>query len=112
VKKLQSTALRRNFGLAFERLEVWSFNPWRRYSLFLILFLSSFFIGSSLGAINGVLALMDPVGAFISVFILELMIRFRRNLLLSDKHMFGLNLLDMIRIGLTYGLLLEGFKLL
>ena len=111
-RKFQSTSFHKSFGKAFDRLESWAVNPWRRYSLLLIFLLIGFFLGSSIGMINGVLALMDPVGAFLTVLIIEIMVRFRRNSQLRDKQLFSLNLVDVLRIGLLYGLLLEGFKLL
>ena len=37
----------------------------------MIIFLVGFLIGSSLGMINGVLALMDPIGAFVVLIFLE-----------------------------------------
>ncbi len=110
--KLQSTALQRNFGHAFERLELWAVNPWRRYSLFLIILLIGFLIGSSIGTINGVLALMDPIGAFFVVLILELMVRARRRWPTNQRSHISLKIIDLARFGLLYGLLLEGFKLL
>ena len=111
-QKLQLTRLHQSIGLALERLEQWAKNPWRRYSLLLIVLLASFLIGSSIGMINGVLALMDPVGAFFTVVILEVMVRIRRQWPLINRRQITCQLLDYTRIGLLYGLLLEGFKLL
>ncbi len=110
--KAQSTTLNRNFGKAIERLDIWALNPWRRYSLFLIVLLSGFWLGSSIGVINGVLAFMDPIGAFFVVLVLELMVRIRRYLPLSSRTGITLQIVDIARIGLLYGLLTEGFKLL
>ena len=112
IKKLQYTGLYRNLGLVINRLEGWAVNPWRRISLLLIILFSSFLIGSSIGMINGVLALMDPIGAFFTVLILELMIRVRGVWALKKKSQIVGQIIDMARIGLLYGLLLEGFKLL
>ncbi len=111
-QKLQSTSFRKSLGLAIERLELWAFNPWRRYSFLLIIILVGFFLGSSVGTINGALALMDPVGAFIIVLILEVMIRLRRTGLFRSGGSFSTKIIDSFRMGLLYGLLLEGFKLL
>ncbi len=105
------TSLHRNFGQFLERLENWAVNPWRRYSLFLIVLLTGFLIGSSIGMLNGVLALMDPVGAFFTVLFLEILVRIRRNWPSSRKGRISLQIIDMARIGLIYGLLMEGFKL-
>ncbi len=109
--KPQSTRLNQNISQALLRLENWSLNPWRRYSLFLITLLTGFFLGSSVGAINGVLALMDPVGALVIVLILELMIRLRRVPASAKPLTISIQIIDMVRIGLLYGLLTEGFKL-
>ena len=111
-KKLQSTRLRRNLGEAIQRLEEWSVNPWRRLSLLLIVLLAAFAIGSSIGMINGVLAVMDPVGALITVLLMELMVRIRRGWPDSRRGSVTRELLDFSRIGILYGLLHEGFKLL
>ena len=110
--KFQDTRLHRNIGRALERLDLWAVNPWRRISLLIIVLLSAFLIGSSIGMLNGVLALMDPVGAFIVLVIWEMMVRIRRKWVNSKYSPLSLQLLDMARIGLLYGLLLEGFKLL
>ena len=110
--KLQSTTFHRSIGKGFERLEEWAINPWRRYSLLLITLLLGFFLGSSIGTINGALALMDPVGALVTVLILEVMVRLRRNPAFKKSNSLLLVLIDFARIGLLYGLLLDGFKLL
>ena len=110
--RLQSTSLHRSFGLAGERLELWAVNPWRKASLLVIVVLAAFLIGSAVGTISGALDLMDPVGALITVVAWEAMVRLRRYWQPSDSSALGRQLLDMARIGLLYGLLLEGFKLL
>ena len=90
----------------------WAANPWRRYSLLVIIFLIGFFIGSSLGMINGVLALMDPVGALITLLFLEILIKARFIFLEAKKPIILVRVFDMFRIGLAYGLISEGLKLL
>lgn len=109
--RIQSTRLHKGIGLIIERLETWALNPWRRFSLFVIAFLGSFLLGSSLGALNGALSLMDPIGAFLVVLFLECLVRLRRVWFSSQGFLFTKQVVDMIRIGLLYGLLLEGFKL-
>ena len=110
-KKLQETSLNKNLGRALERLELWAINPWRKFSLLLIVLLIGFWIGSSIGLINGALNLMDPVGAFFTVLLLEMMIRLRRRFLPGSDNKVVLNVIDIARIGVLYGLLIEGFKL-
>jgi len=80
--------------------------------LLAIIFSIGFFIGSSLGMINGVLALMDPVGALITLIFLELLIKARFMFLKSKKPIILIRVFDMFRIGLAYGLISEGLKLL
>lgn len=94
------------------RLERWAENPWRRLSLQLIILLLSFSIGGAVGSITGALAQLDPIGALVCVATLELAIRLRGPLLRRSDQRLGLHLLDMARIGLLYGLLLDGFKLM
>ena len=111
-KRMQKTVLYRSSAKIIDRLERWAANPWRRYSLLLIIFLIGFFIGSSLGMINGVLALMDPVGALITLIFLELLIKARFFFLKSKKPIILIRVFDMFRIGMAYGLFSEGLKLL
>ena len=110
--RMQKTFLYKSSVNIVDRLENWAVNPWRRYSLLLIIFLVGFLIGSSLGMINGVLALMDPVGAFIALIFLEILVKSRFIFLKSKKPIILVRVLDMLRLGLTYGLFSEGLKLL
>ena len=90
----------------------WSANPWRKYSIVLLMFFIGYFFGSSLGMISAVYNLMDPVGALISVLIIEILINIRR-VLFSDKNKrFFLLIIDFLRIGLMYGFFTESLKLL
>ena len=90
----------------------WAANPWRRYSVVLIMFFVGYFFGSSLGMISAVYNLMDPVGALISVLLIEILINIRR-VLFSDKNKrFFLLIIDFLRIGLMYGFFTESLKLL
>ena len=70
----------------FNSLSRWAVNPWRRYSLALTVILTGYFFGSSLGMISAVVELIDPVGAFLSVSFIEILIQFRRSLRLSLIH--------------------------
>ena len=110
--RMQKTVLYKSSAMVVDRLANWAANPWRRYSLLVIIFLMGFFIGSSLGMINGVLALMDPVGALITLIFLELMIKSRFFFLRSKKPIILIRVIDMFRIGIAYGLFSEGLKLL
>ncbi len=110
--RMQKTFLYKSSAKIVDRLANWAVNPWRRYSFLVIIFLIGFFIGSSLGMINGVLALMDPVGAFVALIFLEILIKARFIFLKSKNPIIIVRVFDMFRIGLTYGLFSEGLKLL
>jgi len=110
--RLQKTRLHISIGEATARFDQWAVNPWRKASLMLIALGASFTLGNSIGAIAGALNLMDPVAALITVGIWEVMVRTRRHWARDKQKHLGRDLLDMSRIGLLYGLLLEGFKLL
>ena len=110
--RIQKTVLYKSSTKIVERLANWAANPWRRYSLLIIIFLMGFLIGSSLGMINGVLALMDPVGAFFALVFLEILVKARFVFLKSNKPIILVRVFDMFRIGLAYGLFSEGLKLL
>ncbi len=110
--KMQKTVLYKSSAKLIDKLANWAANPWRRYSLLIIIFLIGFLIGSSLGMINGVLALMDPVGAFFTLIFLEILIQARFIFFRSNKPIILIRIIDMFRIGITYGLFSEALKLL
>ena len=96
----------------FDSLSKWAVNPWRRYSLALTIILSGYFLGSSLGMISAVVELMDPVGAFLSVLFIEILIQFRRQFKFDKEKKLLLLLIDSLRLGLFYGFFTESLKLL
>ncbi len=108
----QNTRFQTNIAEAGTRLRDWSLNPWRKLSLLLLTFLISFLIGVGLGSITGALDLLDLVAAVICVIVLELSVRVRGVLRQEPGGRLPLHVMDMARMGLLYGLLLEGFKLL
>ena len=95
-----------------QTLTIWANNPWRRYSISLIVLLVGYFLGSSLGMVSAVIELMDPVAAFFSVVFIEILIVLRRNFRLERKRKFLVLLLDYLRLGLFYGFFTESLKLL
>ena len=95
-----------------QTLSIWANNPWRRYSLSLIILLIGYFLGSSLGMVSAVVELMDPVAAFISVVFIEILIVLRRSFRFERKKKFLVLLLDSLRLGLFYGFFTESLKLL
>ena len=95
-----------------QTLSFWANNPWRRYSISLIILLIGYFLGSSLGMVSAVVELMDPVAAFLSVVFIEILIVIRRNFRFEKKKKFLVLLLDSLRLGLFYGFFTESLKLL
>jgi len=67
-------------------------------------------IGASVGALAGAMSFLDPLAALLFVVLAELAIRARKPLLRKGGDKLLLGLMDMARMGLVYGLLLEGFK--
>ena len=109
--RMQKTFLYKSSGKIIDRLANWAANPWRRYSLLLIIFLLGFLIGSAIGMISGADNLMDPVGAFFILIFLELLIKSRFSFLKMKKPIILIRVIDMFRIGITYGLVSEALKL-
>ena len=108
----QRTRLQRSLGGAWPQLEQWASNPWRRLSLLLIVLLGAFVLGNAIGTLTGARAFLDPVAALLCVVLIEIAIRLRGPLRRRPGDRLGLELVDMTRMGFSYGLLLEGFKLL
>ena len=96
----------------FESLSQWATNPWRRYSLALTVILTGYFFGSSLGMISAVIELIDPIGAFLSVSFIEILIQFRRRFCSDRRRKLLVLLIDSLRLGLFYGFFTESLKLL
>ena len=112
VFKPQKTKFQRLVIENFDSLSQLAVNPWRRYSLALTVVLTGYFFGSSLGMISAVVELIDPVGAFLSVLFIEILIQFRRRLRFDKRKKFLVLLIDSLRLGLFYGFFTESLKLL
>ena len=112
VFKPQKTKFQRLVIENFDSLSQWAVNPWRRYSLALTVVLTGYFFGSSLGMISAVIEIIDPVGAFLSVFFIEILILFRRRLRFDNRKKLLVLLVDCLRLGLFYGFFTESLKLL
>ena len=108
----QNTKFQRLIIENFDSLSQWAVNPWRRYSLALSVFLTGYFFGSSLGMISAVIELIDPVGAFISVVFIEILINLRRRLRFDKRRKILVLLIDSLRLGIFYGFFTESLKLL
>ena len=112
VFKPQKTKFQRLVIENFDSLSQWAVNPWRRYSLALTIVLTGYFFGSSIGMISAVVELIDPVGAFLSVLFIEILIQLRRRLRFDKRKKFLVLLSDSLRFGLFDGFFTESLKLL
>ena len=112
VFKPQKTNFQLNIIENIQLLSLWANNPWRRYSLALIILLLGNFVGSQLGMVSAVKNLMDPVAAFLSVIFLEILIGLRRIFRNDQTKKTLLLLIDFLRFGLFYGFFTECLKLL
>ncbi len=90
-----------------ERLFV---NPWRRTSLYIIFPLLGFFLASIISTIAGALGTWDPYIAGVLLLIIEVVsfLTYKRN---QEKRSLFLECLNLLKMGLVYGLFLEAFKL-
>ena len=84
----QKTNFQINIVENIQTLSFWANNPWRRYSISLIILLIGYFFGSSLGMVSAVVELMDTVAAFLSVVFIEFLIVLRRNFRFERKKKF------------------------
>ena len=112
VFKPQKTKFQLKIVENIKTLSIWANNPWRRYSLALIVLLFGNFVGSQLGMVSAVKNLMDPVAAFLSVIFLEGLIFLRRTFRNDRTKKTLLLLIDFLRYGLFYGFFTECLKLL
>ena len=110
--RFQQTRFQRRIAQLTSSLERWATNPWRRLSLLMIVLLAAMVVGGGLGTITGALAYFDPIAALLCVLLIELAVRLRPGLLAGRQDRLVLHFVDMARIGLLWGLMLDGFKLL
>jgi hypothetical protein len=104
---MQDTRLNRLFDATADRLGGWLNNPWRRSSVLLISLLLGFFLASAVITIEGQRASLDVVVAATLVLITELINR----LVYRGRRSFSWQLLNALKLGLTYGLFLDALKL-
>ena len=88
----------------------WIFNPWRRLSILIISLLFGFFLGTAVSTTVGQTADLDIVAAGILVALIEVIDRiyYRRR---QKGRSFWVESLNALKIGLTYSLFIEAFKL-
>ncbi|NJP08887.1 MAG: DUF565 domain-containing protein [Leptolyngbyaceae cyanobacterium RU_5_1] len=107
---MQNTRLNSVFDTLTARLGGWLRNPWRRLSVLIISLLLGNFLGSAVSTISGQRADLDVLVAGILVIGIELINR----LVYGGKQeprSLPVQILNALKMGLTYGLIVEAFKL-
>ena len=87
------------------------FNPWRRLSLLVISLLFGFFLGTAVATTAGQSANLDIVAAGILVALCEIIDRIYYRRRRREGRSFWVESLNALKIGLTYSLFIEAFKL-
>ncbi|AFY72774.1 Protein of unknown function (DUF565) [Synechococcus sp. PCC 7502] len=107
---MQNTRLTVITNTSLSRLERWFSNPWRRISLYIISPLLGFFLASIISTVSGAKSAFDPYVAAALLLVTELIsfVAYRRT---KEKRSLYLEILNLLKIGLIYGMFLEAFKL-
>lgn len=112
---MQQTRLNNLFNLATNRVERLFTNPWRRIALVLISLLLGIFMGSAIVTTAGQDAEWDVFGAVLLFLFTEAVSKIvysrRKRPKTIDWKSLSLDVLNAFKIGLTYSLFLEAFKL-
>ncbi len=108
---MQNTRINRLIDVLGDRFGGWLSNPWRRISLLLISLLFGTFLGTAISTIAGQSADWDIIAAALLVLWTELvsllLYRWRR----QGTRYLWVELLQALKIGVTYNLFVEAFKL-
>ncbi|MBD1920446.1 DUF565 domain-containing protein [Microcoleus sp. FACHB-831] len=116
---MQNTRLNTLIDVVIGQLRRWFINPWRRLSVLVISFLLGTFLGTAVPTTAGQTAGWDVSGAFFLVVFTEasswLVYRKNRQAPAAETGVpvrsFLAEMLNALKIGLTYSLFVEAFKL-
>lgn len=108
---MQNTRLNGLVDATTRQLQRWLFNPWRRLSLLVISVLLGFFLGSAVSTTAGQAADWDITAAAILVALSEVIDRIYYSRNRQTGRPLWVELLNALKIGLTYSLFVEAFKL-
>ncbi|MBW4634496.1 MAG: DUF565 domain-containing protein [Iphinoe sp. HA4291-MV1] len=108
---MQNTRLNNLFNAIALRFRLWFFNPWRRFSVLIISFLFGFFLGSAVATTAGQTAEWDIVVAGTLVILTEIGSRIFYSRSIRERQALWVESLNILKVGLTYSLFLEAFKL-
>ncbi|MGB3695488.1 MAG: DUF565 domain-containing protein [Spirulinaceae cyanobacterium] len=114
---MQNTRLNNLFALTSTQLNQFFSNPWRRIALVLLSLLLGFFLGTAITSTAGQTSDWDVIAAAFVVLFTEIISRFvygrKRNRTAEEvvKSSLLVELVNNLKIGVTYGLFVEAFKL-
>lgn len=114
---MQNTRLNSLVDFTATRIANFFGNPWRRISLVLIALLMGVFLGTAIPTTAGQTAEWDVITAGALLLFTELVSRFnysrnrpRQTVILSRRYLIY-DVMNAFKIGLTYSLFIEAFKL-
>lgn len=108
---MQNTRLNGLLNAIALQLRRWFFNPWRRLSLLIIGLLLGFFLGSAVSLSSGQRGISDILAAGIVVLFTEVVDRIYYSRSQRLERPLWVESLNAFKIGLTYSLFVEAFKL-
>ena len=108
---MQNTRINRLIDVLGERFGSWLSNPWRRISLLVITLLFGTFLGTAISTIAGQSANWDIIVAGLLVLLTELLNRLVYGGPQVVARSLWVEMLNALKIGLTYNLFVEAFKL-
>ncbi len=108
---MQNTRINRLIDVLGERFRGWLSNPWRRISLLLISLLFGTFLGTAISTIAGQSADWDIIAAGLLVLLTEFVNWLVYGGPRPAAGSLWVEMLNALKIGLTYNLFVEAFKL-
>jgi Protein of unknown function (DUF565). len=108
---MQNTRINRLIDVLGERFRGWLSNPWRRISLLLISLLFGTFLGTAISTIAGQSADWDIIAAGLLVLLTEFVSWLVYGGPRPVARSLWVEMLNALKIGLTYNLFVEAFKL-
>lgn len=108
---MQNTRINRLIDVLSDQFRDWLRNPWRRISVLLISLLFGNFLGTAISTIAGQAANWDIIVAGLLVLLTELVNRLVYGSKRLAAYSLSVDLLNALKIGLTYNLFVEAFKL-
>ncbi len=112
---MQQTRLNSLISTAATQLELLFSNPWRRISLSIISVLMGFFMASAIVSSAGQDSVWDTTGAGVVIVFVELLSKWiyghNKRPSVTIRSPIFMDVANKFKIGLTYGLFLEAFKM-